>query len=263
MGRCSCLEKCRGRGEETGAGDGDAGEGRVSIHAAKSGESGHVDKSCACVLAHVLYAGGMKQSIRLKSLVILGGVMAISGVAFVGFRHVSEVRGDTKVHELGGAAHHAPQTTPTPDASDGQADMLSLQPEDFATYTHPRYGFSFRYPKDFIVSNALSSEEDVIDLYHPTLPLGIRVSVRPLEMQGALVGELDALPDSYTQEAPKGADSTAVGWIDQDVPYEGDYQAEYWFAKDGRLYEIQLHAQDLEWLEAWLHEFVHDDLTLE
>jgi hypothetical protein len=106
-------------------------------------------------LARFFYAGGMRQSILFKVFILLVAMAAVGGDAFLGFRHTSEVRGDTKVQELGGAPHHAPQTTPTPDARDGRADMLSLQPEDFATYTHPRYGFSFRYPKDFILSNAV------------------------------------------------------------------------------------------------------------
>lgn len=177
----------------------------------------------------------------------------VGGAVLVGFRHASEVRGDAAIPSVPEAVQ---------EAEDWRMYMLDLGADDYATYTHPVYGFSFRYPKEFALLTDTWGDEDVVDLYHPTLPLGIRVSARPLDMQGELVGELKALPESYTQEAPEGADSTAVGWIDQDVPSAGDYTAEYWFAKDGRLYELQLRAPDAGWLEGWLHAFVHDDLTL-
>ena len=58
----------------------------------------------------------MRQSITVKSLMVLVSVAAIGGGVFVGFRHMSEVRGDTEPVTLS------------------------------ETYTHPELGFSFRYP---------------------------------------------------------------------------------------------------------------------
>jgi hypothetical protein len=38
----------------------------------------------------------MRQSIVLKSCIILAAVAAVGGAAFVAFRHASDVRGDTE-----------------------------------------------------------------------------------------------------------------------------------------------------------------------
>jgi hypothetical protein len=230
---------------------------------ARAADGERVDKSWACVLARFFYAGGMRKSIFLKSFIIVG-VAAICGAAFVALRHTSEVRGESEVQEPMPRAKDAPETLEPAheEAEDWRAYMLGLSADDYATFTHPVYGFSFDYPKAFALLTDHWGDEEVIELYHPRYALGIRVAVRPLDMRGELVSELKAMPESYTQEAPEGADSTAVGWMDQDVPAAGEYTAEYWFAKDGRLYELQLRAPDPEWLEGWLHGFVHEDLTL-
>jgi hypothetical protein len=58
----------------------------------------------------------MRPSILLKSLVILDGMVAVGGAAFVGLRHASDVRGDTEAAPLS------------------------------ETYTHSELGFSFKEP---------------------------------------------------------------------------------------------------------------------
>lgn len=140
--------------------------------------------------------------------------------------------------------------------------FLQQYPEDYATYTDAVHGFSFAYPKDFELLPATWEDEEVIDLHHPTLPLGIRVSVRPFNPHGELVAELAAMPDEYELEAPEGAQRWAVGWIDQDVPVPGQYRSVYWFRAHDRLFAIQMTAPDPEWLQAWMPAFAHTNFTL-
>jgi hypothetical protein len=207
--------------------------------------------SCTCVLLRVLYSGGMRQSIFLKSFIVLVGVAAVGGGAFLGFRHTSEVRGNSVLQEA---------ATPAPDTA--AEYLLGLDAEDYTTYTHPANGFSFRYPKDFELLTATWEDEEVVDLYHPTLPLGIRVSTRPFDPDGEVFASLASLPDDYEIEPPDGAQSTAVGWIDPDTPVPGEHRGTYWFVARGRMFEITMTAPDLAWLEAWMREFVHGSFTL-
>jgi hypothetical protein len=100
-----------------------------------------VDKACACVLARFFYAGGMSQSIRLKSLVIFVGVVALGGATFVALRHTSEVQGD--------------------------AEPVTLS----ETYTHPELGFSFRSSRAFRANEIPQAEGSAFLLVEdPTRP---------------------------------------------------------------------------------------------
>jgi hypothetical protein len=66
------------------------------------------------------YHEDMNQSILLKSMIIMGGLAAVGGAAFLGVRNTHDVRGDT----------------------DGQAELTEV-------YTQTEPGFSFRYPRVF------------------------------------------------------------------------------------------------------------------
>jgi hypothetical protein len=217
--------------------------------------SGSRAVSCTCVLLRVLYSGGMRQSILLKLFIIIVGVSAVGGAVVLGLARSTEVRGNTVLQRV-----VPEESTPAPERA---VDYLfELDAEDYATYTHPAYGFSFRYPKDFDLLTASWEDEEVVDLYHPTLPLGIRVSTRPFDPHGELFAALASLPDEYDMEAPEGADSTAVGWIDQDTPAPGEHRSAYWFVAHDRIFEITMTAPDLAWLETWMREFVSDAFRL-
>jgi len=140
--------------------------------------------------------------------------------------------------------------------------LLHLDAEDFATYTHPVYGFSFSYPKDFDLLTATWGDEEVVDVHHPTLPLAIRVSIQLFDPDGALFAELASLPDDYELEPPEGAESTAVGWIDTDTPVPGEHRSAYWFVAHDRIFEITMTSPDVQSLEAWMREFVSNALRL-
>jgi hypothetical protein len=82
----------------------------------------------------------MRQSILFKVFILLVAMTAVSGAVFVGFRHASDVRGDTE--PLGPLSE---------------------------TYTHPELGFSFRYPAGYTLTE-LPQEEQGVVVEDPTRP---------------------------------------------------------------------------------------------
>jgi hypothetical protein len=90
--------------------------------------------------------------------------------------------------------------------------MLGLDAEDYATYTDAVHRFSVAYPEDFELLPATWEDEEVIDLHHPTLALGIRVSIHPFDPDGVVFADLAAMLDEYELEPPEGAQSRAVRW---------------------------------------------------
>ena len=75
----------------------------------------------------------MRQSIRLKSfIIIVAGVAALGGAAFVAFRYASDVRGD--------------------------AEPVTLS----EIYTHAEPGFSFRYPRAFRANEIPQAEDSTL-----------------------------------------------------------------------------------------------------
>jgi hypothetical protein len=197
----------------------------------------------------------MRRSIFLKLLIVLVGVAAVGGAVVLGLASSTEVRGDSVLQRV-----VPEESTPAPERA--VEYLLHLDAEDYTTYTDPVYGFLFRYPKDFELLTASWEDEEVVDLYHPTLPLGIRVSTRPFDPHGELFAALASLPDEYDMEAPEGAQSTAAGWIDADMPVLGEHRSAYYFVAHDRIFEITMIAPDLAWLETWMREFVFDSFTL-
>jgi hypothetical protein len=216
-----------------------------------------VDKAGACVLAGIIYCGGMRQSILLKSLVIIAGVAAVGVAAFLGFRHTSEVQGKGDIALMAADASAAASTL-------AEADRFldDLRAGDYTTYTHPVYGFSIIYPKAFELVRTITADKDRSVFRHPRLPLALEITVYPIPRHPELVSWLAGLPADYYVEAPAGADSTAVGWIDEDHPSPGQYTANVWFAHQDSLYEVLLMAPDPELLQAWKPQVVNTDLTL-
>jgi hypothetical protein len=204
----------------------------------------------------------MKQSILLKIFIVLAGVAAIGGAVVWGSSEV-EVRGssETAVQEVVARAEGVPGPVAPAreETEDWRAYLLGLEAEDYATYTDPVHGFSFDYPKAFELLPPTWGDEEVMDLYHPTLPLGIRVSVHLFDPHGELVWDLAGIPEEYELEAPEGAQRWAVGWIDEDYNGTGQHRSVYWFRANDRLFEIQMEAPDVEWLQGWMRQVVHTD----
>jgi hypothetical protein len=188
-------------------------------------------------------------------------MVAVGGAVAVGITHSTEVRGDTEMPAVLDAVPEA-ETADALSGEDPGAYLASLRAEDYTTYTDPVHGFSFDYPKEFALLSATWEDEEVVDVYHPTLALGIRVRIQPVDPDGELAAWLTSLPEEYELEPPDGAQSGAVGWIDQDTPAPGEHRGVYWFRAHDQLVEIQLMAPDVEWLQSWMREFVHTDFRL-
>jgi hypothetical protein len=200
----------------------------------------------------------MRQSIVLKTLIILVAGVAVGGAAFVGFRHTSEVRGEIP-----------PTISPPLDSSPGGGEagayLASLRAGDYTTYTHPVYGFSFAYPRAFEFFTTQTVGLDETFVRHPRLPLGIDVYVRPIEgdeESETRVAFVTYLSADYDAEPPEGADGGAAMLMALDDPSPGQYTRYFWFAHQDHLYEIQLHAPDRELLELWARQFLYSDFTL-
>ena len=211
----------------------------------------------------------MKPSISLNVVTLLAAIAAVGGSGMLGFTQGHEVRGDSALHESVLHANDAPETLAPAheEMVDWRAYMLRLEAEDFATHTDPAHGFSFEYPRGFeLTSTRWESEwgeEDVTDLYHPLYPVGLRVSVFPRTTWYEDVLFV-MLPEEYTSgtwEAPRGAESEAIAWIEAMAP-EHEYRGFIRFIGANGLYHITLTAPDAEWLEAWMREFLYYRLDL-
>jgi hypothetical protein len=205
----------------------------------------------------------MRQSIVLKTFIGLAAMAAIGGAVFLALTASKEVRGETEVLDAGPeTAIQEPVPAAVGETEDWRAYMLGLDAEDYVTYTDAVLGFSFSYPREFELLPATWEDEEVIDLHHPTLPLGMRVSVHPFDPYGELVADLASIPEAYELEAPEGAQTWAVGWIDEDYNGTGQHRSVYWFRAHNRLFEIQLEAPDVAWLDHWMREAAYTDFTL-
>jgi hypothetical protein len=201
----------------------------------------------------------MRQSIVVKSFIILvAGMAVVGGVVFLGLRASPEVRGEI-----------TPPISPSLDSSPGGGEaatyLRDLRADDYTTYTHPVYGFSFAYPRAFEFFTTQTVGLDETFVRHPRLPLGINVYVRPVEgseESETRVAFVTSLSADYDADPPEGADGEATALMAQDDPYPGQYTRYFWFAYQQHLYEIQLHAPDRELLEFWARQFLYSDFTL-
>ena len=149
----------------------------------------------------------------MKVFIGLAALAAIGGAVVWGVAQSTEVRGETA---MPAELQAVPAGGAVPSAEDLAGYLGGLRADDYTRYTHPRYGFSFTYPKEFILATAIWGEEDVTDLWLAPYRLGIRVTVRPIEGQEELLAYLTSLPADYDAEPPQGADGGAVAWVAQD-----------------------------------------------
>jgi hypothetical protein len=199
----------------------------------------------------------MRQSIVLKSFLIVGAMAAIGGAVVWGVAQSAEVRGSSEV----AVQEAVPEATTVPSAQDLAGYLGNLRAEDYARYTHPRYGFSFTYPEEFILGTAVWGEEDVTDLWLARYRLGMRVTVRPIEGSEEILADLTSLPADFNAEPPQGADGGAVAWVAQHEPSPGKHTYTMWFAHEDQLYHIQLRAPNLDVLEPWALGFVSSSFS--
>jgi hypothetical protein len=170
------------------------------------------------------YCGGMRQSIQLKSFIIIGaGVAVVGGGVFGGFRHATEVRGDTEPRELS------------------------------EVYTHAELGFSFRYPRGYAVNEVPQEEGNALVVVEdPTRErMGFQVFSMPYDEDEPLTSERirQDVPDITMEDAQpfRVAGEPGISFVQLQTPDVGTTY-EVWFVHDGTLYEVATyaaHAADL------------------
>lgn len=127
---------------------------------------------------------------------------------------------------------------------------------DYATYTHPRYGFSFDYAADFTVQTFDDPAGEVVLVTNPALDMGLQIFMQPFDEPSealTLARIRRDVPDFEVAEAVERhlsyTDIPAIYFRRFD-PVIGELR-EAWFAYNGVLYQIMMHAPDQELLGAW------------
>ncbi len=143
--------------------------------------------------------------------------------------------------------------------------MASLRSEDYTTYTHPIYGFSFYYPKDFTLQTFPAAGGDLTLVQSPTHNMWFKIYVSPFNEPGPLTKEriqigLPRLVIEDFREYWLKDGAPAVLFSSED-PVDGETR-ELWLIREGHLYQISMHHPDEEWLDGWIRE-IASNLTFQ
>ncbi len=143
--------------------------------------------------------------------------------------------------------------------SDPQAAVdyfLSLKGEDYTIYTDPDYGFSFAYPRAFGLSRIQEGDRTTVLVENPSVAVGFRITVMPLEGTSAELRKSMILPALAVPvmrdvvEFKLNDEISALRFSTRD-PSLGNTR-ELWFIRDGRVYRITMYAPHDELLDAWI-----------
>jgi hypothetical protein len=151
-----------------------------------------------------------------------------------------------------------------PDAA--SAYYLAQSPDDFTTYTHPVYGFSFPYIKDFTVreiddephATASRGEQgEIVLVENPAVGMGFQLFMTPDDAPEPLTlariqHDLPDLPMEDMAEFSLADGTPAVRFTSRD-PVLGAV-GETWFRRDGHLFQLSVSAPDRELQDLWLRE---------
>ncbi len=143
------------------------------------------------------------------------------------------------------------------DPATARAAYLTGGPEDFLTYTHPVYGFSFRYPKDFTVEDIQDERGEIVLVEHPAIGMGFQIFITPDDETGPLTAARihHDLPDMSMQEVVEftlSDDTAAVRFVSHDTVL-GDV-GETWFRRDGHVFQLSVSAPDRDMQDFWIRE---------
>ena len=138
-----------------------------------------------------------------------------------------------------------------------RAYYIAQRPEDLATYTHPVYGFSFSYPRDFTVHELEAGEGELVLVENPAMGMGFQLFIVPDDETDPLTAarirrDLPAMPMEEVVEFTLPDETAAVRFVSHD-PALGDV-GETWFRRDGYLFQLSVSAPDRELQDAWLRE---------
>ena len=145
----------------------------------------------------------------------------------------------------------------SPDPASARTYYLAQTPEDLTTYTHPVYGFSFRYLKDFTVEEIEDEQGELVLVENPAVGMGLQIFITPHDEIGPLTAERirHDLPDMPMEEVVEFTlvdDTAAVRFVTQDPVLGG--VGETWFRRDGHIFQLSVVAPDRELRDAWLRE---------
>jgi hypothetical protein len=134
---------------------------------------------------------------------------------------------------------------------------LAQRPEDFITYTHPVYGFSFPYIKDFTVREIDDEQGELVLVENPAVGLGFQLFMTPDDAPEPLTlariqHDLPDLPMEDVAEFSLAAGTPAVRFTIRD-PVLGAV-GETWFRRGGHLVQLSVSAPDRELQDLWLRE---------
>jgi hypothetical protein len=143
------------------------------------------------------------------------------------------------------------------DPASARAYYLAQTPEDLTTYTHPVYGFSFPYIKDFTVEEIKDEQGDIVLVENPAVGMGFQVFITPDDETGPLTAERirHDLPDMPMDEVVAFSlpdETAAVRFVTHD-PELGDV-GETWLRREGYLFQLSVIAPDRELRDAWVRE---------
>ena len=138
----------------------------------------------------------------------------------------------------------APAPSPAPAAKAFLDDILYLEPDDVTIYTHPVYGFSFPYPKDYVLSTVVTDEGETVRAVSPRFLAGLEV-----EYLGPVVAT--------------NADEETLPLIIQRVHPVLGQVADAWLSDGQDAYHVRMYAPDEAWLDGAIRELIYYRLTLQ
>ena len=146
-------------------------------------------------------------------------------------------------------------TLTTRDPAAAVSYYLTKQSKDLTTYTHPVYGFSFPYLKDFTVQNIQEEGGELVLVENPTVGMGLQIFITPDEETETLTATRirHDLPDMAMDEVMEFLlpdDTSAVRFVSHDAVL-GDV-GETWFRKDGHIFQLSVSAPDRQLQDAWV-----------
>lgn len=149
------------------------------------------------------------------------------------------------------------RTVQAHDAAAARSYYLAKKSEDLTTYTHPAFGFSFPYLKDFTVDDQQEDRGELVLVSNPAVGMGFQIFLTPDEETAPLSAARirHDLPDMAMDEVVEFTlpdDTAAVRFVSRDTLL-GDV-GETWFRKDGYLYQLSVIAPDRELQDAWIRD---------
>jgi hypothetical protein len=115
-------------------------------------------------------------------------------------------------------------------------------------YTSSTYGFSFKYPKEFAVSEIPGEASDVILVQNTAKNIGAQIVISPFDGEDIditadfIKAELPNLKIGEPQEANIGSGRKGLAFVSDNAAFGGKSR-EVWFVFNGNLYQLSAYAE--------------------